>query len=118
MVKRMDIITMRLKNNLKIKTMKTFETEYQLQEWRKIELQHFDSDGFAYAGQVMSRSTQEQMLKLINQLDSELSMKEQPLEKEVLEQMHLMCIESLSPEDFSNWQKIKRSLIKVREHLR
>jgi len=98
--------------------MKTFETEYQLQEWREIESQHFDSDGNAYTGQVMSRSTQEQMLKLINQLDSELSMMEQPFEKEVLEQMHNMCIESLSPENFSNWEKIKRSLIKDRMNLK
>lgn len=98
--------------------MKTFETEYQLQEWRKIESQHFDSDGNAYAGQNMSASTQEQMLKLINQLDSELSMTEQPLEKEVLEQMHLMCIESLSPENFSNWERIKRSLMKDRKNLK
>jgi hypothetical protein len=98
--------------------MKTFETEYQLQEWRKIESQHFDSDGNAYKGQNMSTSTQEQMLKLINQLDDELSMTEQPLEKEVLEQMHLMCIESLSPENFTNWGSIKRSLIKDRKNLK
>ena len=98
--------------------MKTFETEYQLEEWRKIESQHFDSNGFAYAGQNMSANTQEQMLKLINQLDEELSMNEQPLEKEVLEQMHLMCIESLSPENFTNWERIKRSLMKDRKNLR
>lgn len=60
--------------------MKTFETEYQLQEWREIESQHFDSDGKAYSGQNMSTTTKEQMLKLINQLDSELSMMELKLE--------------------------------------
>jgi len=65
-----------------------FETEWQLQEWRKIESQHFDSDGKAYAGQNMSLSTQEQMFKLINQLDSELTIIEQSYgtEKNILNQ--------------------------------
>lgn len=62
--------------------MRTFETEYQLQEWRKIESQHFDSNGNAYTGQVMARSTQEQMRNLINQLDSELML----IEKNILAQ--------------------------------
>lgn len=96
----------------------TFETEYQLQEWRNVESQHFDCDGNAFTGQQMALNTQEQMLRLINQLETELSMTEQPLEKEVLEYMHLMCIESLSPKNFSNWERIKRSLIKDRVSLK
>lgn len=54
----------------------TSETEYQLQEWKRIESQHFDSEGKAYAGTTMSRDTQERMLKLINQLIVELNQPE------------------------------------------
>ena len=57
--------------------MRTFETEYQLEEWRKIESEYFDSDGNAFGNQNIADSTKEQMLKLINQLDSELMVFEQ-----------------------------------------
>ena len=61
--------------------MRSFETTYQLEEWRKVESEHFDEDGDAYKGQVMSHRTQEQMYDLINQLDSELTEFEQHMEK-------------------------------------
>lgn len=97
--------------------MRTFETEYQLQQWREIEAQHFDSDGDAYKGQTMAKSTQEQMYDLINQLDSELTLMEQD-EKNILNQMDKMCVESLPPHYFENWEKIKMSLKLVRPNLK
>ena len=39
-------------------------------------------------------------------------------EKDVLGKMHEMCIESLSPEHFTNWERIKRFLISVRKNLK
>jgi len=39
-------------------------------------------------------------------------------EKSVLNRMHCMCIESLSPESFEHWEIIKRELIKVRKYLK
>ena len=94
--------------------MRTFETEYQLKEWREIEPQHFDSEGRAYTGTQMARSTQEQMLKLINQLESELQDND---EKKVMDQMNGMCVESLPPHDFENWERIKESLCRARKNL-
>ena len=96
--------------------MRSFETTYQLEEWRKVESEHFDEDGDAYKSQVMSYGTQEQMLKLINQLDSELTDFEHN-EKNIVEQMNQMCAESLPPDDFANWNKIKLSLKLVRKDL-
>lgn len=49
-----------------------FETEYQLQEFREIQKDHFDEDGKAFRN-VISVHLCERMLKLINQLESELS---------------------------------------------
>ena len=34
------------KKDVDYSNMRSFETEFQLQEWRKIESQHFDSNGF------------------------------------------------------------------------
>ena len=93
--------------------MRTFETEYQLQQWREIEAQHFDEDGDAYKGQNMSASTQEQMYDLINQLDVELTRVESD-EKWLIDRMDKICIESLPPHDFANWEIIKESLNRVR----
>ncbi len=97
-----------------------FETEYQLEEWRKIESQHFDSDNKAYTGQSMSLVTQEQMLKLINQLDYELTLRKQKnlKESDLIEWMDKICVESLSPHDFENWDKIKEFLKLVRKNLK
>lgn len=99
--------------------MRTFETEYQLQEWRKIESEHFDSNGNAYTGQTMDRSTQEQMRTLINQLDSELKIIEESwgTEKNVFNQVDRMCVESLPPHEFENWERIKCFLKSVRKNL-
>lgn len=96
--------------------MRTFETEYQMKEWREIESQHFDSDGKAYKGQNMSNDTQEQMLKLINQLDSELNVIEE--ENNIMNKMDNMCVESLPTHDFANWERIKESLKLVRKNLK
>lgn len=100
--------------------MRTFETEYQLQQWRDIEGQHFDEDGDAYKGQTMARSTQEQMYDLINQLDSELTLMEQKLsdEKELLKLMNRMCVESLPPHEFIKWERVKDCLILARKNLK
>jgi hypothetical protein len=49
-----------------------FETEYQLQEFREIEPQYFDANGKGYTGTIFSLDMAERMLKLINQLETEL----------------------------------------------
>jgi hypothetical protein len=49
----------------------TFETEYQLQEFREIEKEHFDENGTAYK-LLISTHLAERLLKLVNQLESEL----------------------------------------------
>lgn len=49
-----------------------FETEYQLQEFREIQGQHFDKYNTHYTGVTVSRHTAEQMLKLINQMEIEI----------------------------------------------
>lgn len=48
----------------------TFETEYQLQEFREVQEQYFDEDGVTYTS--IHQSIMEQMLKLINQLELEI----------------------------------------------
>ncbi|MEB0262903.1 hypothetical protein [Mucilaginibacter sp. 10I4] len=48
-----------------------FETEYQLQEFREIQADHFDENGKAYKF-LVSTHLCERMLKLINQLEIEL----------------------------------------------
>jgi hypothetical protein len=48
-----------------------FETEYQLQQFRDIQGEHFDSDGKIFAGNGREHSLAEQMLKLIDQLERE-----------------------------------------------
>lgn len=54
----------------------TFETEYQLQEFRKIQKQYFDEEGTLWGGLSSfckpMKSIAESMLKLINQLEKEL----------------------------------------------
>ena len=98
----------------------TFETEYQLNQWREIKPQHFDSEDKAYTGQIMSRDTQEQMLRLINQLDCELVLMERSFyedEKMIMNQMEKMCIESLPPDLFSKWEEVKKVLFENRKSL-
>ncbi|MFA5340437.1 MAG: hypothetical protein WC332_01550 [Clostridia bacterium] len=51
----------------------TFETEYQLQQFREIQGEHFDVDGKVYAGNGKEHLLAEQMLKLINQLEQEIT---------------------------------------------
>lgn len=97
--------------------MRTFETEYQLEEWRQVQLEHFDSENKAYKGQNMSHETQEQMLRLINQLDCELTTMDQD-EKHTLSQMDKMCVESLPPHYFEKWEKIRNCLKFVRKNLK
>jgi len=48
-----------------------FETEYQLQQFKEIQKDHFDGDGKAYRN-VIPVHLCEHMLKLINQLEKEL----------------------------------------------
>jgi hypothetical protein len=59
-----------IKNKIKESTL-DFETEYQLQEFRDIQKDHFDKDGKAFQS-VISVHLCERMLKLINQLEIEL----------------------------------------------
>lgn len=49
-----------------------FKTEYQLQEFRDIQHEHFDDKGEVYSGLGREHSLCEQMLKLINQLEAEI----------------------------------------------
>lgn len=50
----------------------TFETENMLQEFRKIQGEHFDSEGKVYTGNGSDHALAERMLKLINQLEREV----------------------------------------------
>ena len=50
----------------------TFETEYQLKEFREIQGEHFDSEGKVYAGLGNQHRLAEKMLKLINLLEAEI----------------------------------------------
>jgi hypothetical protein len=50
----------------------TFETEYQLKEFREIQSQHFDSDGKIFSGNGREHYLAEKMLKLINQFEYEI----------------------------------------------
>ena len=50
-----------------------FETEYQLEEFRKIQSEYFDEDDKCYTGIRLSENIMERMLKLINQLYKELT---------------------------------------------
>jgi len=54
----------------------TFETEYQLQEFREVEKDYFDENGEYYSGLMGSNPKwmAEQMLKLINQMEAEIKM--------------------------------------------
>lgn len=97
-----------------------FETVYQLEEWRKVECQHFDANGNAYEAQNMSVSVREQMLRLINQLDGELALKGQSADSDenvILNKMNSMCIESLPPEKFREWEEVMEFLRLVRKNL-
>jgi len=51
-----------------------FETEYQLEEFREIQKQYFDEEGKLYGGLRCAQlsSIMERMLKLINQMESEI----------------------------------------------
>jgi len=100
--------------------MRTFETEYQLKEWREIESQHFSSCGKAYRGQNMSSDVQEQLLRLINQLDSELTLIEGGWgnEKNILKQLDNMCEESLPPQEYESWEKINELLKNNRKYFK
>jgi hypothetical protein len=49
-----------------------FETEYELQEFRGIQHEHFDGTGKIYAGNGKEHRLAEQMLQLINLLEQEL----------------------------------------------
>ena len=50
----------------------TFDTEFALQEFREVEREMFDEAGKAYTGSIISYRQSEEMLKLINMLESEL----------------------------------------------
>jgi len=51
----------------------TFETEYQILEFRKIQDQYFDEKGEAYTpASSIDKNIKEQMLKLINQMETEI----------------------------------------------
>jgi hypothetical protein len=64
-----------IENHLKPKPMTaaSFETEYQLQEFREIQSEYFDEDGKAYQAPTYKTGALEQMLNLINQLEKELN---------------------------------------------
>jgi hypothetical protein len=51
----------------------TFETEYQLQQFREVEAEYFSPDGQTYPATIPSnlRNIMVRMLKLINQLEKE-----------------------------------------------
>lgn len=51
----------------------SFETEYHLEEFRKIQSEYFDENGKCYIGIHLSGNIMEQMLTLINQLEKELN---------------------------------------------
>ena len=51
----------------------SFETEYRLEEFRKIQSEYFDENGECYSGIRLSKNIMEQMLTLINQLENELN---------------------------------------------
>lgn len=50
----------------------SFETEYQLQDFRSVQSSYFDETGKAYTGTIFNLDMAERMLKLINQLETEL----------------------------------------------
>lgn len=54
------------------KTMTSFETEYQLREFREVQPQYFDQDGKAYTGSIFNLDMAESMIRLINQLEAEI----------------------------------------------
>jgi len=39
-------------------------------------------------------------------------------EREIIDQVNKMCIESLSPEVFEKWEEVKRNLESVRKNLK
>ena len=51
----------------------SFETEYRLEEFRKIQSEYFDENGECYSDIRLSKNIMEQMLTLINQLETELN---------------------------------------------
>ena len=51
----------------------SFETEYRLEEFRKIQSEYFDENGECYSDIRLSKNIMEQMLTLINQLVTELN---------------------------------------------
>ena len=55
----------------------SFETEYQLKIFREIQKDLFDENGKRYEGTRLYNNEAEQMLKLINQLESEINSPEQ-----------------------------------------
>ena len=55
------------------KTQLSFETEYHLEEFRRIQSEYFDENGKCYTGIHLSTNIMEQMLSLINQLETELN---------------------------------------------
>jgi hypothetical protein len=99
--------------------MRTFETEYQLEEWKRIEPEHFDCDGNAFTGQQMSGNVQEQMRALINRLEYKLTLIEGGYknEKTLLKEVDNICIESLPPHDYENWERINEILKNNRKSL-
>lgn len=54
----------------------SFETEYHLEEFRRIQSEYFDENGKCYSGIRLSENIMEQMLSLINQLETELKSKQ------------------------------------------
>ena len=50
----------------------TFNTEYELKEFREIQNEHFDCEGKVYAGLGNQHRLAEKMLKLINLLEAEI----------------------------------------------
>lgn len=66
----------------------TFETEYQLQEFRELQSNYFDEDGKAYTGTIFNLEMCERMLKLINQLESEIQSGNNDWEKTVYNMTH------------------------------
>jgi len=60
-----------------------FETEYQLQQFREVEKEMFDENGKAFTGSRISERQSEEMLTLINSLETEL--KEMPSREQILQ---------------------------------